>query len=282
MFEGFRIGRELSRMAAIMAFAPLIAPLIGGTLETTVGWRSNFVMLLAIGAAASLAVWLLLPETLRERTPEPVSLASMLASYRLFLHDRSFLIHLGIATCCMCGLFAWISSAPFVLQELYGFSALAFGASFTVAATGYLIGATFAARFIARWGTSRIIGIGTGGMVLSGIILVALSIAGALSGGALVVGIAIYLIGMGMSLPQAQANALVPFPERAGAASSLVGFVTQMLAAAVGAMMGHVITTTAWPLAVAILIAGALSLAMWMLNRDASPGPDPAASEPRA
>ena len=41
----------------------------------------------------------------------------------------------------------------------------------------------------------------------------------------------LYFTGMGMVLPQAQAGALLPFPERAGAASSLLGFVQQMLAA---------------------------------------------------
>ena len=36
MFEGSRIGREMSRMAAIMALAPLVAPLLGGVLRNPV------------------------------------------------------------------------------------------------------------------------------------------------------------------------------------------------------------------------------------------------------
>ena len=114
---------SLPRMAAIMALAPLVAPLIGGVLQTVFGWRSNFVVLFCFGAAAWIMVWFLLPETLRQRAPEPVSIASTLRSYRRFLADRGFVIHLGIATCCLCGLFAWISSAAFVLQDIYGLSA---------------------------------------------------------------------------------------------------------------------------------------------------------------
>ena len=45
IYDGERLGRELSRMAAIFALAPLVAPLIGGTLQTMFGWRSNFVLL---------------------------------------------------------------------------------------------------------------------------------------------------------------------------------------------------------------------------------------------
>ena len=38
---------------------------------------------------------------------------------------------------------------------------------------------------------------------------------------------AIYLAGLGMVLPQSIAGAMTPFPERAGAAPSLLGFVQQ-------------------------------------------------------
>ena len=125
-----RVGRELSRMAAIMALAPLVAPLIGGVLQTAFGWRSNFIALFCFGAMAAGMVWFLLPETLRQRAPEPVSPMSIMRSYRRFLGDRVFVVHLGIAICCMSGLFAWISTAAFVLQDIYGLSPLAFGFTF--------------------------------------------------------------------------------------------------------------------------------------------------------
>jgi DHA1 family bicyclomycin/chloramphenicol resistance-like MFS transporter len=267
MFDGSQVGRELSRMAAIMALAPLAAPLIGGVLQTTLGWRSNFVVLFAFGAAAWVMVWLLLPETLRLRSPEPVSLSSTLRSYRRFLADRVFVVHLGIATACLCGLFAWISSAAFVLQDIYGVSALAFGLSFAVASSGYLVGTTLAARFVSRWGGWRIMGLGAVGMAIGGLVVILLSAFGVHSSVALVAAMALYLAGMGMALPQAQAGALLPFPDRAGAASSLLGFITQILSAVVGAIIGHVLTTSAWPLAVAMVMAGGLSLLLWLSSR---------------
>ena len=144
MYDAPSIGRELSRMAAIMALAPLFAPLFGGVLQTLFGWRSNFVALFCFGAMAAVMVWLLLPETLRQRAPEPVSPLSIVRSYRRFLGNRGFVIHLGIAICCMAGLFSWISTAAFVLQDIYGLSALAFGFTFAIASSGYLLGTTAA------------------------------------------------------------------------------------------------------------------------------------------
>jgi DHA1 family bicyclomycin/chloramphenicol resistance-like MFS transporter len=159
MYEGSRVGRELARMASIMALAPLVAPLIGGVLETAFGWRSNFVALLCFGVIAWMMVWFLLPETLRQRAPEPVSIGATVRSYRRFLADGSFVIHLGIAACCLCGLFAWISTAAFVLQDIYGLSAMVFGMSFAVGSSGYLVGTSIAARFVVRWGSRKTMGL---------------------------------------------------------------------------------------------------------------------------
>jgi MFS transporter, DHA1 family, multidrug resistance protein len=268
MYDGTRVGRELARMAAIMALAPLVAPLIGGVLETAFGWRSNFVALFCFGAAAWAMVWFLLPETVRQRAPEPVSIGSTLRSYRRFLGDLGFVIHLGIATCCLCGLFAWISSAAFVLQDIYGLSPLVFGLSFAIGSSGYMVGTMIAARFVMRWGSGRTMGFGAAAMALGGLVMVVLLAFTPYGAGGVIVAIGFYLIGMGMTLAQAQAGALLPFPDRAGAASSLLGFVTQTSSAAVGAILGHTLGLTAWPLAIAMLLAGGLALLLWTLSRN--------------
>ena len=269
MYEGTRVGRELARMAAIMALAPLVAPLIGGVLETAFGWRSNFVALFCFDAVAIIMVWLLLPETVRHRAPEPVSVASIVRSYRRFLADPSFVIHLGIATCCLAGLFAWISSAAFVLQDIYGLSALAFGVAFAVGSSGYLVGTTIAARFVMRWGGGRTMGFGAAAMAFSGLLMVLLLPFTPLGAWGVIAAICLYTIGMGLTLAQAQAGALLPYPDRAGAASSLLGFVTQTSSALVGAILGHALGLSAWPLAIAMALIGGLSLLLWTLSRGA-------------
>jgi DHA1 family bicyclomycin/chloramphenicol resistance-like MFS transporter len=270
MFEGPHIARELSRMAAIMALAPLVAPLLGGVLETEFGWRSNFAVLFGFGAVAWGMVWFLLPETLRHRAPEAVSLISMTQSYRRFLHDWGYVVHLGITVCCMCGLFAWISSAAFIVQDIYKLSPLAFGLAFALSSAGYLVGTLVAARYVVRWGSGSVIGLGTAAMALAGLSLVVLLAFGALSAERLLGAVCLYLFGMGLALPQAQAGALMPFPDRAGAASSLLGFITQTSSAIVGALVGHALGSDAWPLAITMLMAGAASILLWRLRRNVS------------
>jgi DHA1 family bicyclomycin/chloramphenicol resistance-like MFS transporter len=267
MYDSVRVARELSRMAAIMALAPLVAPLAGGVLQTLFGWRSNFVALFMFAAAALGMVWFLLPETLRQRAPEPFSLASTLRSYRRFLADGSFAVHLGIGMCCWAGLFAWISIAAFVLQDIYGLSALTFGVAFAIAASGYLIGTSIAARFVVRWGSGRTMGLGTAAMAGGGVAMVLAVAIGAHVAMALVLTAGLYMMGMGMALPLSQAGALLPFPDRAGAAASLFGLCTQTSSAVIGAVLGHALGSTAWPLAIAMALAGCVGLMLWVLTR---------------
>ena len=60
---------------------------------------------------------------------------------------------------------------------------------------------------------------------------------------------AVYLAGLGLSMPQAMAGALTPFPERAGTAASLMGLVQQTAAAVVAAVVGDYLGHSAWPVA---------------------------------
>src|SRR6266542_1861020 len=144
LYSEARAGREFSLMGAIMAVAPTIAPLIGSVLQIAFGWRAIFVALLAVGSVAAALVWCLLPET--------VSLLSTMRVYRTFMRNSAFLAHLGIVTCSFMGLFAWISGASFVLQDLYGLSALEFGVAFALGSAGYMLGTVLAAGIVTHIG----------------------------------------------------------------------------------------------------------------------------------
>jgi DHA1 family bicyclomycin/chloramphenicol resistance-like MFS transporter len=130
-----------------------------------------------------------------------------------------------------------------------------------------MVGTMIAARFVVHWGVDRTIGTGCIAMTGGGLVIVAALALDVGLPAALILGMGLYFAGMGMVLPQAQAGALLPFPERAGAASSLVGVVQQLLAAIVGAALGYMIGTTAWPLAASVATVSAAALVIWALTR---------------
>jgi MFS transporter, DHA1 family, multidrug resistance protein len=267
LYSGVRAGRELSLMGSITAFAPIVAPAIGGVLQDSFGWRATFYVLVVFALFAAATAARLLPETLRQRAAGPFSLATMGTLYRSVLSHKGFLANLGILVTSFIGLFAWISGAPFVMQGLYGLTPIVFGATYASGAAGYMIGAFGASRIVMRFGLDRTVGIGTVIMAIGGLamaVAIALKLAHV---GWLVGTMTIYLAGMGFALPQTQAGALTPFPDRAGTASSLLGFAQQGSAAITAAAIGFYLGHSAWPVAGTIAVVGCLSLVIWALTR---------------
>lgn len=264
IYSGAHAGRELSLIGSVMALAPVLAPILGGLIQTGFGWRATFLTLVAAGLAGSAIVWSLLPETLSTRAAEPVSIASVLRSYRVIARNRAYLAYLAITSASYAGLFAWISGSAFVLQDLYGLAPFDFGVAFALGSIGYMTGSALAARLVVRVGLDGVLGLGGCACAAGGLAMVAAVALGLASSISLVLPVAVYLAGLGMVLPQGIAGAMTPFPERAGAASSLFGFMQQGAAAVCGAMVGWFLGQSAWPLAIGVAAMGCATLVLWL------------------
>ncbi|MGB7259264.1 MAG: multidrug transporter, partial [Pseudolabrys sp.] len=176
--------------------------------------------------------------------------------------------YMGLISCGYAGLFAWISGASFVLQNLYGLSPFNFGVAFALGSVGYMTGSAIAARLVGKLDIDFTTGLGGVALTAGGLGLIATVGLGLTSAASVVIPVAVYLAGLGMVLPIGIAGAMSPFPERAGAASSLLGFVQQTTAAVCGAVVGVLLGHTAWPLAGGIAAMGCATLLLWFLTRD--------------
>ena len=271
LYQGVRAGRELARMGSITALAPVVAPSLGGILQSTFGWRASFLGMAALGLCAIVLVIRLLPETMKQPPKHPMSLLSIIRGYGMFLRHRTFRIYLAIVSASYGGLFAWISGSSFVLQDLYGLSPLLFGLVFAAATLGYGLGTLLAARLVVRIGIDRTIVYGGVALAAGGLAMAAAIALGATSPAALAIPMALYLCGLGLAMPQSMAGALMPFPERAGAASSLLGFLQQATASAIGIVVGQMLGSSALPLAAIIAAMGVLALALALFRRSMGP-----------
>ncbi|MEP2862080.1 MAG: multidrug transporter, partial [Parvibaculum sp.] len=84
---------------------------------------------------------------------------------------------------------------------------------------------------------------------------------------AIVLPVVIYGFSMGVTMPQAMAGALTPFPDIAGTASSLLGFLQSFAGALAGLYVGHGVEASALPMAGTIAAGGVLSLVIAMSGR---------------
>jgi DHA1 family bicyclomycin/chloramphenicol resistance-like MFS transporter len=267
LYEGARAGRELSRMGTVMGATPALAPVAGGLLHNAFGWRSIFIFCMVFASLFAAFVAVAVPETIRNRRPEPISATSILASFKVVLRNPAFRAYVGINACAFSGLFAFISSSSFILQTNYGLSELSFGLLFGVVAMAYIAGTLLGPLLVRPWGLDGALAIGvaflaTGGWLqLCGIVLFPHHPF------YVITPMMIYMIGIGTVMPQSMAAALTPFPERAGAASSFVGFTQMTSGAAVGAIVGALIDRSVLPLPIALCGMGTAALMIFWYTR---------------
>ncbi|MDE6826620.1 MAG: multidrug effflux MFS transporter [Paramuribaculum sp.] len=145
------MGRQLAKLMAIVGaingVAPALGPVLGGFMADRVGWRGIFAVLLAIGIG--MTFWTTrYNETLPpQRRLEARSFNDYLKAYRTLFANRRFMIYVTIKAVAIGLLYAYIASAPFLIQTHYGFSAMTFGLIFGGNAIAMSIGSSLALRF---------------------------------------------------------------------------------------------------------------------------------------
>ncbi len=256
LYEGAQAGRQLAAMSAIAGLTPICAPVLGGVLQAWFDWRASFAAMGMLGGALAAAVFLLLPETNRYAHSGPISARTILSSFGVVLENRAYRSYLGIQAFSYNGLFAFLSGSSYVLQKVYGFSPVHFGLLFATCSFSFVCGAFLGGRMVARRGLDGMIRLGVLCLLLGGLGQVLGVLALPTTTAALVFPEMVYFLGIGFLLPNTQAAAMQPFPERAGAASSLIGFAQMMSAALVGWIMAASLGETALPLALVMALAG--------------------------
>ena len=89
LFDRERSASAIATIMMAMSLAPSISPAIGAYLAQWVGWRADFALLGALGAAVLVLTAARLEET--HRNPAPANLAAMARSFLLLLRSPEFL-----------------------------------------------------------------------------------------------------------------------------------------------------------------------------------------------
>jgi DHA1 family bicyclomycin/chloramphenicol resistance-like MFS transporter len=249
--------RLLARMMAVFGVVPVAAPLVGGAALVLQGWQAVFWVFAAIALALLLAVASGLRET--APAPRPIAFARLAGSYATLLGDPRFRSSLATMLCAQMGIIAFVSSSALAMVQALRLTPAAFSALFALVMLGQIVGGIAGSRLVARLGIARMVRVGAALALAAGLLLAALALAGASHWSAVVLPMILYLFGCSLLIPNATAAALSPFPEIAGAASSLLGALPFGLGALVSAGLAAAFDGTIRPMALAIGLFGFLA-----------------------
>jgi DHA1 family bicyclomycin/chloramphenicol resistance-like MFS transporter len=267
LYDGPRAGRELARMGMIMGLVPAVAPVIGGVLQIAFGWRSTFLASLVFAFGLAIVIVTVMPETLRQRSPHPLSLFTIFRGFGVLLKNRAFRVYVALTALSYAGLFAFISGSSFVLIDIYGLTPVQYGFAFAFAVLGYITGTILAQRLVGRRGMDGVMAIGVACLAAGGLVMLICVLADIGGAFGVAVPMAFYTCGVGLTMPQAQASAMMPFPDRAGAASSLNGLCQMLLSACVGLLVGHLLQRAALPLPLVIATIGVTAFVLFRATK---------------
>ncbi|MCC5867707.1 MAG: multidrug effflux MFS transporter [Gammaproteobacteria bacterium] len=261
--EGMAAALSWTTMA--MVVPPMLAPIIGGALVDTTGWRGIFLVLLLAGGVV-------LYFTLRYLPDPPVSEArrrsSWIEKFRIVLTRRSFYPY-AIQGMLIIGMFyGFMAGAPYFMVDVLGRPATEYGLYFLLPASGYILGSYISARLAARLGINRLILLGAGLAVVFATLPVIFTASGLWVPAAFFIPMALITIANGIAVPSTQTGAISAVPEATGTASSMVGFLQQAAGAVIIQVVGMLQNDTPWPMVTVVFGSAILSLmGAMMLSR---------------
>jgi MFS transporter, DHA1 family, multidrug resistance protein len=261
LYERDRAASMIAWVTMAMVVAPMIAPLIGGTLDTVFGWPAIFLFVGVFSGVVLVWTTIALPET-RAVAAGGGGLRRFIEEAGALARSRRFI---GYVLCSALGsgmFFAFIAGAPHITVTIMGKSSAEYGLWFVLLSAGYMVGNFVAGRWSSRHGIDTMVWWG----VVLGSGFAVLQVATVLIFPDSIVAVFLPQIIMGFAngflLPNAIAGAVSVRPQASGTASGVTGFLQMGLGAAVAQLVGHLIThaSTALPMVLVALACGMGSL----------------------
>ncbi len=254
----------MALIGAINGFAPASAPVIGGLVARSIGWQGIFWILFGFSA-----LLLLMSPAYKESLPVSRRVTghfgTAFKNYVVLVKNAHFVIHTLLKGAALGVLFAYISSAPFIIQTHYGYTQLQFGLFMGFNAIFVVSGAMTALKFkplkrAAVWG-ARILVCTVAVQLLAFFLIDNVWVYEALN--------LPMLFSLGMLFTVGNTLAMNEGRDCAGDASAMIGVAGYIFGAVVSPLvgLGNVLHSTA----ITLMVLAVITLIFAHLSRDLSP-----------
>lgn len=277
LYEPVQGAQVMAQALTGLGVVAILGPALGGLVTAWAGWRMALVVVAVYGAVALAIVAWRVPETLRQPNPRATAIGPMLANWREIAAHPTFRAWALLVTCTYGGIFTYLAGSSFVFIDVLGLTPAQYGLAMASVSCFYMASTVVCRRWIARHGIAGAVGRGAFFTALAAVSVVGLALAGVQTVWAVLVPQWLYCLGHGFHMPCGQAGTVAPFPQKAGAASALAGFVMALVAFGIGRWLGVALDGTTRPFAYGLGFWAVLTcLVAWTLvRRHGQPRPAP-------
>lgn len=259
------------------------APL-GGFLSDLLGWRLSLMAVAVFGAITLGVIAWRFEETLRARNPRALQPGTLLRTWVQIARHPTFWAFALLSAASYCGLFTFLAASSFVFIQVLGLSKTAYGLVMMTMSFSYIVGTFICRRLLLVLGVRRTVAVAAVFTLVGGTSMGVMALLGVQSIWAIMLPFYLFMMGHGVHQPCGQSGAVGPFPQAAGAASALAGFIMMIAAFVVGGWLGKSLaaiqagTGTVLPLTNGIWFWSVLiALTAWTLVQrfgESKPGPE--------
>lgn len=237
LVTGRAAAKAFTLMITVGGVAPVTAPLIGSFLADPVGWRGMLWTVAGLCAAMLVVVLLVVPETHPPEARAAHRQGSPFAGVRTALAIGAYRRQIAVNALSFAVLMAYISSSPFIYQNVVGLSEVGYGVAFGVNATGLFTTGWVSHRLLDRWSPGQVLRSAVAVQLLGTCSFVLLAATGAPSW-MIPLPIFVAVASNGAIMGNSSALAMAMVRPVAGAGSAVLGFTTFALGALVSPLVG--------------------------------------------
>jgi MFS family permease len=148
LFSGEKLKSYISLFSIIWACAPIMAPFLGGYLQNSFGWKSNFYFLGVLSLAFAILELVYSGESLKHY--QPFKLKSIVETYSGMLRTADFTLGLVIIGICFGIVIVYSLSSPFIIERVLGYTAITTGYSSLLSGFSLMTGGIIAKSLIKK------------------------------------------------------------------------------------------------------------------------------------
>ncbi len=220
--SGVATTKLFALLMTIEGLTPVVAPAVGGYIESHFGWRAVMLFLAAMGILAWLNTLVQLPESLARHKRLSLEPKQILKTYVKIAKDANFLWPAMALSAVFFFLMSYISGAAFAYQSDYGLSPDTFGLVFGATGMAVLLGAVGTSRWVTIYGSAKLSIVGVSFILLGTSVAFLTALLGMGLWG-VVLGMFLAMFGLGIAEATLMSNAMSSQETALGFTAALLG-----------------------------------------------------------
>lgn len=252
IFDSFQKDRAITAANRLNTIVPLImsaAPMLGGYLNHSFGFRSNFLAIAFFVLASLLTCIFFLNETLPAEKRTPLKTKTVLRDFKSAFSNLAFWQLTLVMSAIFAGYIAFLSGTSVLFVVEFGMSKVIFPFIQAAILGGWVAGSLLLTRAIAKWGHLRVKKTGIVLCVLGGISVALVALIAPRDPYFLTAGMVLYAFGANWVIGLYFPEGMEILPHIKGITASLMTSARLLIAALIVGLSSHLYNATVYPLA---------------------------------